>query len=132
MKNRLVFYVLQGKYTPILSLDACDGMGVLKIKDSDPLDYVYSTHEAVHAKKLTACAVKAEYPDVFEGHGRLKDSYSFEIDESVRPVVHPPRLVAVSVGEKVRKKLVELVCDGVLTPVIQATDSESSMMIDQK
>ena len=70
VKHRLVFNVLQGKYTPILSLDASEGMGVLKIKDSDPLDYVYNTHEAVQAKKLTACAVKAEYPDVFQGLGR--------------------------------------------------------------
>ena len=41
VKYRLVFNVLQGKYTPILSLDASEGMVVLKIKDSDPLDYVY-------------------------------------------------------------------------------------------
>ena len=44
-------------------------MEVLKIKDLDPLDYVYSTHEAVHVK-LTACAVKAEDTDVFEDQGR--------------------------------------------------------------
>ena len=85
-------------------------MGELKIKDSDPLDYVYNTHEAVQAKTLTACAVKAEYPDVFQGLGRLKDSYSIEIDESVRPVVHAPRRVPVPMREKVRKKLDELVC----------------------
>ena len=28
-------------YTPILSLDASEGMGMLKRKDSDSLDYVY-------------------------------------------------------------------------------------------
>ena len=37
VKHRLVFNVLQGKYTTILSLDAPEGMGVLTIKDSDPL-----------------------------------------------------------------------------------------------
>ena len=132
VKHRLVFNVLQGKYTPILSLDASEGMGVLKIKDSDPLNYVYNTHEAVKAKKLTACAVKAEYPDVFQGLERLKDSYSIEIDESVRPVVHAPRRVPVPVREKVRKKLDELECDGVLTPVTEATDWVSSMVIVQK
>ena len=130
MKHRLVFNVLQGKYPPILSLDASDGMGVLKIKDSDPLDYVYSTHEA--AKKLSACAVKAEYTDVFQGLGRLKDSYSIEIDESVRPVVHAPRRVPVPVRENVHKKVDELVCAGVLTPVAETTDWVSSMVIVQK
>ena len=105
---------------------------MLKIKDSNPLDYVYNTHEAVQAKKLTDCTVKAEYPDVFQGLGRLKDSYSIDIDESVRPVVHAPRRMHVPVREKVRKKLDELESDGVLTPVTEATDWVSSMVIAQK
>ena len=87
---------------------------------------MYNTHEAVQAKKLTDCAVKAEYPDVFQGLGRLKDNYSIEIDESVRPVVHVP------VRERVRKKRDELQSDGVLTPVTEATDWVSSMVIVQK
>ena len=105
---------------------------MLKIQDSDPLGYVYYTHEAVQAKKLTDCTVKAEYPDVSQGLGRLKDSYSIETDESVRPVVHAPRRVPVPVREKVRKKLDELDSDGVLTPVTEATDWVSSMVTVQK
>ena len=69
---------------------------------------------------------------MFQGLGRLKDSYSIEIDESVRPVVHAPRRVPVPVREKVRKKLDELESDGVLTPVTEATDWVSSMVIVQK
>ena len=80
-------------------MDASKGMGVLKIKDSDPLNCVYSTHEAVRAKKLTACAVKAEYAGVFEAQGRLKESYSIEIDDYVKPVVHSPRRVHVPMRE---------------------------------
>ena len=38
LKHRITFNVLQGKYTPILSLDASEGMGLLKIQDYDPLD----------------------------------------------------------------------------------------------
>ena len=93
---------------------------------------MYNTYEAVQAKKLTDCAVKAEYPDVFQGLGRLKDSYSIETDESVRPVVHAPRRVPVPVREKVRKKPDELESDGVLTPVTEATDWVSSMVTAQK
>ena len=69
---------------------------------------------------------------MFQGLGRLKDSYSIEIDESVRPVVHAPRRVPVPVREKVRKKLDELESDGVLTPVTEATDWVSSKVIVQK
>ena len=54
-KHRLVFNVLQGKYTPILSLDASEGMGVLKIKDSDPLDYVYNTRGCTSEETNCLC-----------------------------------------------------------------------------
>ena len=93
---------------------------------------MYNTHEAVQATKLTDCTVKAEYPDEFQGLGRLRDSYSIEIDESVRPVVHAPRRVPVPVREKVRNKRDELESDGVLTPVTETTDRVSSMVIVQK
>ena len=123
---------MQGKYTPILSLDASEGIGSAENQGFRSLEYVYNTHEAVQAKKLTDCIIKAEYPDMFQGLGRLKDSYSIEIDESVRPVVHAPRRVPVPVREKVRKKLDELESDGVLTPVTEATDWVSSTVIFQK
>ena len=72
VKHRITFNVLQGKYTPVLSIYASDGMGLLKIKDCDPLDYVFTVNES---SKLTEINVKAEYADVFRGLGRLKDSY---------------------------------------------------------
>ena len=56
VKHRITFNVLQGKYTPILSLDASEGMGLLKIKDYDPLDYVCTANES---SKLTEINVKA-------------------------------------------------------------------------
>ena len=31
--------------------------------------------------------------DVFQGLGRLKDSYSIQIDDYIRPVVHAPMFV---------------------------------------
>ena len=69
---------------------------------------------------------------MFQGLGRLKDSYSIAIDESVRSMVHAPRRVPVPVRGKVRKKLDEPESDGVLTPVTEATDWVSSMVIVQK
>ena len=89
------------KYTPILSLDASEGMGLLKIKDCDPLDYVCTVNES---SKLTEINLKAEYADVFQGLGRLKDRYSNQIDDSIRPVVHAPRRVPVPMRNKVHEK----------------------------
>ena len=47
-------------------------------------------------------------------------------------MVHASRRVPVPVREKVRKKLDELECDGVLMPDTEATDWVSSMVIVQK
>ena len=59
--------------------------------------------------------MKAEYADVFQGLGRLKDSYSIEIDDSIRPVVHAPRRIPVQMRNKLHEKLEQLVNDGVIT-----------------
>ena len=106
VKHRITFNVLQGKYTPILSLDAFEGMGLLKIKDYDPLDDVCTVNES---SKLTEINVKAEYADVFQGLGRLKDSYSIQVDDSIRSAVHAPRRVPVPTRNKVHEKLEQLV-----------------------
>ena len=129
VKHRITFNVLQSKYTPILSLDASEGMGLLKIKDYDPLDYVCTVNDS---SKLTEINVKAEYADVFQGLGRLKDSYSIQIDDSIRPVVHSHRRVPVPMRNKVHEKLEQLVNEGVITPVTNATDWVSSMVVVQK
>ena len=104
-------------------------MGLLKIKDCDPLDYVCTVNES---SKLTDINVKAEYADVFQGLGRLKDSYSMQIDDSIRPVVHAPRRVPVPMRNKVHEKLEQLVNEGVITPVTDTTYLVSSMAVVQK
>lgn len=129
VKHRLVFNVLQGNYTPILSLDASEGMHLLEICDSDPLDHIYSACELT---ALTMNNVNVEYADVFSGLGMLKDCYTIQIDDSVRPVVHAPRRIPVPMREKVREKLDELENEGVIVPVTEATDWVSSMVVVQK
>ena len=104
-------------------------MGLLKIKDCDPLDCVCTVNES---SKLTEINVKAEYADVFRGLGRLKDSYSIEIDDSIRPVVHAPRRIPVPMRSKVHDKLEQLVNEGVITPVTDATYWVSSMVVVHK
>ena len=94
-------------------------MRLLKIKDCDPLDYVCTVNES---SKLTEINVKAEYAYVFRGLGRFKDSYSIEIDDSIRPVVHAPRHIPVPMRNKVHEKLEQFVNEGVITPVTDATD----------
>ena len=104
-------------------------MGLLKIKDFDLLDYVCADKES---NKLTGINVKADYADVFHGLGRLKDSYSIEVDDSIRPVVNAPRRVPVPTRNKVHEEREQIVNEGVVTPVTNATYWVSSMVVVQK
>ena len=45
-EHSVVFNVLQGDCTPILSLESCVNMGFLKILDSDQLHHVHSSTQS--------------------------------------------------------------------------------------
>ena len=57
-----------------------------------------------------------EYNDVFEGLGCVDRLYHMEVDETVRPVAHPPRKVPVVLRDHL-KELDKLVKEGIINPV---------------
>ena len=76
--------------------------------------------------------MKAEYADVLHGLGRLNVSYSIQIDDSIRQIVHAPRRIPVPMSNKVHETRRQLVNEGVITSVTDATDWISSMVVVQK
>ena len=73
-----------------------------------------------------------EYDDVFEGLGKLDGQYHIVIDESIRPVVHPPRSLPVAMTERVQQKLEEMVAANIIEQVNYPTDWVSSMLVVSK
>ena len=71
----------------------------------------------------------AEYKDVFEGLCDLPGEYHIVTDEAVKPVIHPPRRVPVSLREQIKAKLDELVQRDIITPVTEPTPWVSSMLV---
>ena len=55
-------------------------------------------------------------------------SYHIEIDPSVKPVIHPPRRVPVTLKDPLKKELDRMVEEGISTPVNEPTDWLSSMV----
>ena len=47
--------------------------------------------------QLTLNAIKQQYGEVFQGLGEMEQEYEIQLDDSVRPVVHPPRKVPIAV-----------------------------------
>ena len=63
------------------------------------LEVIKINTEQVHLVKdqLTLNAIKQQYGEVFQGLGEMEQEYEIQLDDSVQPVVHPPRKVPIAV-----------------------------------
>jgi len=122
---------------PILGKSACEGMGVVEIKDLDAIRQpdtsggeVFSVQDAVSSSKiLTKEQVVEMFPDVFDdGLGVLEGEYHIRLDESAKPVKHAPRRGQVALRAKIKETLDELHSSGVIVPVTKPTPWISSML----
>lgn len=120
---------------PILGNTACEGIGVVKIKDSDAIrrpdtsgGEVFSVHTAISGSKiLSKDQVISMFPDVFDdGIGVLE--YHIRLDESVKPVQHAPRRGEVALRDKIKETLDELHGTGFIAPVTKPTPWISPML----
>ena len=57
---------------------------------------------AVNLNKQTSHDSIKDYAEVFEGLGCLEGEYKIRTDESICPVVHPPRKVPFAIKPKIR------------------------------
>lgn len=73
-----------------------------------------------------------EYSDVFEFLGCMDGLYHMKVDETVRPVVHPPRNVPVALRDRLREELDKLVGEGIITPVTEPTMWVSCLVLVKK
>ena len=122
---------------PILGKLACEGMGVVEIKDSDAIRQpdtsgarVFSVQDIKPSSKpLTKEQVLEMFPNVFdEGLGLLEGEYHIRLNESVKPVQHAPRRGQVALCTKIKENLEELHKSGVIEPVSRPTPWISSML----
>ena len=77
--------------------------------------------------------LKLQYPEVFEGVGKLKDKQiSLDIDPTVKPVAQPYRRIPFNLREKVQDKTTELLELGIVEPVEGAAPWVNPVVIVRK
>ncbi|VDI47522.1 Hypothetical predicted protein [Mytilus galloprovincialis] len=81
---------------------------------------------------LSEKSVFRQYKDVFDGTGCLPGTYRLEIDETVRPVVHPPRKIPVALRDKLKTELERLTDKEMITPVTEPTPWVNNLVIVEK
>ena len=116
----LDFQVVSVDQKPLLSAKTCKQLGLLTVHVS----------QTVHSVRETD--IMTEYADVFAGLGCLPGEYHMEIDDTVKPVQHQPRRVAVALKPELQKKIDELERKAVLAKVTTPTDWISSMVAVRK
>ena len=89
-----------GGYEPILSKQMMLDMNLIQILDNDHLGVV----------KIDSDPLLDEYTVVFEGLGKLAGQYKIAVDETIKPVVHPPRRLPVAIIERVQTPLMHSHC----------------------
>ena len=103
------------KVRPILGRKACLGMNIIQYLDNDQLnrpqesDGEVYTHDVRASSPVSADHLIKSFPRVFaDGVGALAGKYHLVLDESARPVQHPPRRVPVAISERLRETLEDL------------------------
>ena len=76
----LRFQVAESSNKPLLSAEACEQLGLLKM-DIDPEESIY----VLKSCNLSRDQILSEYKDVFEGLGHIGDT-TIITDPSVKPV----------------------------------------------
>nr|KAG5700577.1 hypothetical protein BaRGS_015373 [Batillaria attramentaria] len=115
---REAIYVISRQQSGLLSKTACIKLGLIarvgELEHSHP-DY------------------KAEFPQLFEGLGRLKTECSIKLRDDASPVcLYTPRKVAYPLRKKVKAELEKMLQQGVISPVTQPTEWCSGIVVVPK
>ena len=104
--TRAEFLVIKGRGMSLLGKVTATELGVLKVGIN------------IAAVTTKAHDLKLQYPEVFEGVGKLKNKQiSLDIDPTVKPVAQPYRRIPFNLREKVQDKTTELLELGIIEPV---------------
>ena len=69
------------------------------------LENILSLMASPHKELLTKEKLADQFPDVFQGTGKLSEPYHLQIDLSAKPVVHPPRKVPLALKTALKEEL---------------------------
>ena len=117
--------------TPILGNPAMQQMDLVRVQHQN-IRTVNTEVQRGSQGPLSMEEVLKEYPDVFQGAGKLKGQYKLKIEENAKPVVHPPRRVPVALKGKLKRELERLQSLWIIEKIIEPTPWVSSLVIVQK
>ena len=109
-------YVIKDQPVSLLSRDACEKLNLVTCHVKNQLE--------------VAKDIRAGFPKLFKGLGLLRDySYRISLRDDCKPVcIFTPRKIPLPLREKTKSKLDEMVQQGVISQMTEATDWCSGMV----
>jgi len=111
----LDFELVDANVVPILGLDACVGLGIVKRIDI-----------------LNNQAILDEFADCFEGIGCFDREHTIRVDPNVKPVINRARHIPLSRVENVKAELDKMEANGIIVKVDQPTEWVNNMVVVEK
>ena len=117
-----------GEIHPVnfIIVDSVDSDTILGLKSSCDMHLVQRCDDVKVESLIDS------YKDVFQGLGCLDGEYHMTIDESVPPVIHPPRRVPIALRDKLREELDRMERDNIICRVEEPTRWVNPMCIVTK
>ncbi|GFS10772.1 transposon Ty3-G Gag-Pol polyprotein [Elysia marginata] len=108
----------------------------LKFKNRKIREALYAIKGQQHSL-LSGSAEKPdfrkEFPNPFEGLGKLKDSYTIKLHPNVQPFnIYTPRKIAHPLLDKVKAEINRMLDDDAITPVEEPTEWSSGIVVVPK
>jgi hypothetical protein len=133
-KSAIDFYVSARQNQPLLRLQACRNLHLLKPIDENicTLRVVSQDSPVNDSRCLSAAEVLIEYADLFDGLWSLEGEVQFDVDPSVPPLQMPLRRVPIAVKDEVAAELRRLEAGGIIAPVTEPISWVSPLFVVAK
>ena len=112
------FFIVNTKSPPVLGLEACTKLGVIKL--------VLSVQNDGPTNFFT------EFKDVFQGLGKFEGQHHIHVDRNYPPVVHPPRRLPHALKRRVKAELDRVEQLGAVKKTDEPTEWVNSMVVVEK
>lgn len=118
------FFVVRTNSCPILGLDACLSLDLLRL--------VLSVNSTQAQAVMTKESVLSEFKETFRGIGDFPGECTIHLNEDAVPKVHPPRRVPVTIRDKLKIELDKMETLNVITKVTEPTEWVNSLVTVEK
>lgn len=116
------FIVVDDVCEPILGLESSERFGLVKRTDVSSVASLSQTREDFLENNC----------DVFEGLGKFPGTFSINMRENSKPVLHYKKRIPNSLWDKLKLQLDKMVRDGIISPVDYPTDWVNNLQIVEK